>query len=120
MTETPPQVTGTSDHFELVAQVLDLVRLGGAVFLRADFRAPWAYSAPPGSEMAAGLFPGEAGSMVLFHVVGEGRCWLALDDDGVKHHLERGDVVVMPYGDPHCVGNPEDAQPVPVTTLLPP
>ena len=118
MTETPSQVTATSDHFRLVSEVLDLVRLGGAVFLRADFRAPWAYSAPPGKDMADVLFPG-AGSLVLFHVVGEGRCWIALED-GEKHELECGDVVVMPYGDAHSVGNPDGAEPVPVGELLPP
>jgi AraC-like DNA-binding protein len=98
--------------------VLELVRLGGSIFLRADFKAPWAYTAPPGRDMADALFPG-AGSLVLFHIVGEGRCWVALEG-GEKHHLEKGDVVVMPYGDPHSVGFPDDVEPVHVGTLLPP
>ncbi len=119
MTERTPGVTETTDHFDLVSDVLELVRLGGAIFLRADFRAPWAYTAPPGEEMAEVLFPG-AGSMVLFHIVGEGRCWIALEDGGVRHELEQGDVVIMPYGDAHSVGFPDDAEPVPVEGLLPP
>jgi AraC-like DNA-binding protein len=124
MTETPLQATETPDpasagagSFELVSQVLDLVRLGGALFLRAEFRAPWAYESPPGRELAEALLPG-AGSLVLFHIIGEGRCWIALDD-GLKHELQRGDVVVMPYGDQHSVGFPDDAEPVSITTLLP-
>jgi AraC-like DNA-binding protein len=118
MTERTPGVTETADHFDLVSDVLELVRLGGSIFLRAQFRAPWAYSAPPGKDMAEVLFPG-AGSLVLFHIVGEGRCWIALED-GVKHQLEQGDVVIMPYGDAHSVGFPDDAEPVPVVTLFPP
>lgn len=118
MTGTPPQMTATSDRFDLVSEVLDLVQLGGAVFLRGNFRAPWAYVAPPGKDMAKILFPG-AGSLVLFHVVGEGCCWIALED-GDRQELEQGDVVVMPYGDAHSVGNPDDAEPVPVASLLPP
>jgi len=127
MTETPPPLTETPDlgrrnesrdPFEVVPQVLDLVRLSGAIFFRSDFRAPWAYTSPPTLELAGALPPGP-GSLVMFHIVAEGRCWVALDD-GVRHELSRGDVVVMPYGDAHSFGSPEPAEPVSITTLLPP
>ncbi|MEW6153575.1 MAG: AraC family transcriptional regulator [Actinomycetota bacterium] len=121
MTETPPGLTQAPQtavgRFAALAEVLDLVRLEGALFLRADFRAPWAYTSPPGRELAEALLPG-AGSLVLFHIIGEGRCWIAMED-GQRHPLERGDVVVMPYGDTHSIGSYEDAEPVPIASLLP-
>jgi AraC-like DNA-binding protein len=54
----------------------------------------------------------------MFHIVAEGRCWIALAD-GVRRELTRGDVVVMPYGDAYSLGAAEPADPVPVASLLP-
>jgi AraC-like DNA-binding protein len=126
MTETPPHVTetpdlgsGTSrDPFDIVPQVLDLVRLTGAVFFRSDLRAPWALTCPATRDVAGALPPG-SGSLVMFHIVAEGHCWFALEN-GVKRHLTRGDVVVMPYGDAYSFGSREHADPIPIATLLPP
>ena len=127
MTETPPLLTETSDvvstgpihdPFDVVPQVLDLVRLTGAIFFRADFSAPWAYTSPRTVELRGALPPGE-GSLVMFHVIAEGRCWVALTD-GVRHPLSRGDVVVLPYGDAHSFGSAEEAEPVSIVSLMPP
>jgi AraC-like DNA-binding protein len=117
MTETSPPLTETPEpRFDVVAQILDLVRLDGALFLRADFRSPWAYTSPPGADMAEALLPG-AGSLVLFHIVGDGRCWIEVD--GTRRLLEQGDVVVLPYADPHLMEYPAGTEPVSITELLP-
>jgi AraC-like DNA-binding protein len=123
LTETPETVAVGGPRLEplsfgVVSQVLDLVRLAGAIFLRAEFRAPWAYRSPPAADLAATFLPG-ASSLVLFHIVADGRCWIELDD-GTGRDLEQGDVVVMPYGDQHRVGNPTGVEAVPITSLLPP
>lgn len=106
------------DPFEVVPHVLDLVRLSGAIFFRSDFHAPWSYTSPGMREMAGALPPGP-GSLVMFHILAEGHCWVALDD-GVRHELSPGDVVVMPYGDPHTWGSFDPAEPVSIRSLLPP
>jgi AraC-like DNA-binding protein len=97
--------------------VLDLVRLYDAIFLRAGFRAPWAYFSPAGKELAEALLPG-ATSLVLFHIIAEGRCSIVLED-GSRRELSGGDVVVMPYGDPHWIGHPDITDPVVLPSLLP-
>ena len=74
--------------------MLDLVRLTGAIFFRSDFRAPWSYTSPPTVELV-GALPEGTGSLVMFHIIAEGRCWIAMQD-GVRRNLSRGDVVVMP------------------------
>lgn len=127
MTEMTPSLIKTPDldlraamrdPFVIVPQVLDLVRLNGAIFFRSQFRSPWAYTSPPVLELA-GALPPTPGSLVLFHIVAEGTCWIALTD-GVKRHLSPGDVVVMPYADAYASGSEEDAEPVSITSLLPP
>lgn len=127
MIRTPEHMTGTPhrradghppDPLEVVPQVLDLVRLTGAIFFRADFHAPWSYTSPPSIELA-GALPHAMGSLVMFHIVAAGHCWVAMAD-GVRHELTRGDVVVMPYGDAHSWGSYEPAEPVSIATLFPP
>ena len=126
MTRTPPPVTGSpdlpaaaaGDPFDVVRQVLDLVRLNGAIFFRSDFRAPWAYTSPPAAELTGALPPGP-GSLVMLHVIAEGSCWISVGD-GAPREVSAGDVVVMPYGDRNAWGSREAADPVPITTLLPP
>ena len=39
------------DPFAIVPQVLDLVRLNGAIFFRSHSRSPWAYTSPPVLEL---------------------------------------------------------------------
>jgi AraC-like DNA-binding protein len=104
--------------FRVVPRVLDLVRLTGAIFFRSEFRSPWAYTSPPAVELE-GAVPSSPGSLVMFHIVAEGSCWVKLGD-GVRHELSRGDVVVMPYGDANAWGSFEPADPVSIATLLPP
>ncbi len=119
MTETPDLVRApvAPDPLDVVPQVLDLVRLTGAIFFRYDFHAPWAYWSPRTLEIEGAIPPG-AGSLVMFHIVDRGSCWVALDD-GVRHPLSAGDVVVLPYGDAHSFGSDEPAEAVPITSILP-
>ncbi|MFN8630603.1 MAG: AraC family transcriptional regulator [Chloroflexota bacterium] len=125
MIETPRRMTKTpfvpsspaNEPYALVAQVLDLVRLSGAVFFLSDFRSPWAYVSPP-AELES-ILPPSRGSLVMFHFVASGSCWVAMDD-GVRHELSAGDVVVMPYGDPNRWGSMEPAEAVPIGRLMPP
>jgi AraC-like DNA-binding protein len=120
LTKTPDLDFRTSmrDPFAIVPQVLDLVRLTGAIFFRSRFRAPWSYTSPPTRELA-GALPPNIGSLAMFHIVAEGRCWIVMED-GARRTVTRGDVVVMPYGDAHTFGSDEYAEPVSITTLLPP
>lgn len=95
------------------------VRLDGAIFLRAEYTEPWSYASPVACDLAELLRPGRE-RLVLFHIVAAGRCWIRLDD-GERHWAERGDVIVLPYGDQHRMGGTEDvATTVPIATLLDP
>lgn len=95
---------------------LDALRLDGAIFFRAEYQEPWSYESPPGLEQV--LRPG-AERLIYFHVVAAGRCWIRVGD-GERHWASAGDVIVLPYGCQHAVGGVDDAETVPITSLLDP
>ncbi|MDP3892964.1 AraC family transcriptional regulator [Nocardioides sp.] len=101
-----------------LAVALSQVRLRGAVFLRAEYTESWGYVSIGPEDTAALLSPGSP-RVALFHVIGSGRCWVALED-GDRYWAGAGDVVVLPYGDLHRVGGIAEADCVPVDTLLDP
>jgi AraC-like DNA-binding protein len=117
-TPVPAGPAAAGDPFKIVSNVLDLVRLNGSLFFRWDFGAPWSYRSPALPELTKSL-PEGTGSLVMFHIVTEGHCWIALDD-GVRHELVPGDVVVTPYADEQTWGSYEPSDPVNIATLLPP
>ena len=57
--------------------------------------------------------------LILFHVVAAGACWVA-SAGGERHHAQRGDVIVLPYGDQHTMGGTAEATCVAIASLLDP
>jgi AraC-like DNA-binding protein len=96
---------------------LERLRLDGAIFFRAEFTEPWAFDSPL-TQIAPVVRPG-ARRLIFFHIVAAGRCWVELDD-GQRLWADRGDVIVMPYGDDYSMGGQEPADRVPILTLVSP
>jgi AraC-like DNA-binding protein len=111
------RMTGTPLPSAFEAALLRL-RLEGAIFLRAEYSAPWSYVSMTGPETAAILRPG-TDRVVLFHVVAGGTCWVE-GPDGVRHWASAGDVIVLPYGDQHRMGGVGDARSVPLASIMVP
>ena len=103
---------------EELAGALSHVRLEGAFFLRAEYTEGWAYQSPPASDLVSLLRPGRP-RLILFHIVADGSCWIEVTG-GERHHAEQGDVIVLPYGDQHCMGGSQPSPPVPIAGLLEP
>jgi len=108
--------TGVRTRSEALTRAVARLRLQGALFLRAEYREPWAYDSLTGPATAAILHPG-SDRVILFHVVASGRCWVAVGD-GPRHWASAGDVIVLPYGDQHRMGGVSEAEPVSITTFL--
>lgn len=106
----------TLERSNALEPLLDQLRLGGAIFLRAEYSEVWAYDSPDGPTMTAILQP-PGKRLILFHVVASGRCWVALDD-GERHWACAGEVIVLPYADQHRMGGAGDAVAVPITSIL--
>lgn len=109
-------VAADQERHTVLQSALERLRLQGAVFLRAEYREPWAYESLTGAETARVLHP-DTDRVILFHLVASGACWVATDD-GEKHWARRGDVIVLPYGDQHRMGGVDDAEAVSIATLL--
>ena len=97
---------------------LEKLRLDGAIFLRAEYTEGWAYESPPPADLARLLRPGRE-RLILFHVVADGACWVTCAG-GERHHAQRGDVIVLPYGDQHTMGGTTEADSVSIASLLDP
>ena len=116
-TGAPDRTTTTVPHrSEALARAVARLRLQGALFLRAEYREPWAYDSLTGPATAAMLHPG-TDRVILFHVVASGQCWVTVDD-GPRHWASAGDVIVLSYGDQHRMGGVSEAEPVSITTFL--
>lgn len=94
---------------------LENLRLDGAIFFRAEFTENWAFESPL-KDLTKVLRPG-AKSMILFHIVATGRCWISTAG-GEHHWASEGDVIVLPYGDDYLMGGEGRAELVPILNLM--
>ncbi len=124
MIETPDLLTGTPEGAErrtgpdLLSDVLSRIRLSGAIFLRGEYSAPWAFDSPESRDLVDLLAPG-AQRLILFHIIRDGQAWVGAR--GERIDLEPGDVAVLPHADRHLMGSrPHSPEPVPIADLLPP
>jgi len=102
---------------DALSEVLRAVRLDGAVYLAAEFGAPWCMRASyglPGVHRA--LRPGE--HVVYFHHVTEGACRVRLAEGGAPVELAAGDVVLFPRDDHHLVGSDVHLAPADTDALV--
>jgi AraC-like DNA-binding protein len=95
---------------DVLSEVLKVVRLEGALFFNAEFSAPWCVSNPGGATVAP-YFSAEAKHVILYHFLTEGRAYARLPE-GKQLELTAGDIVVLPHGETHLLGNGSPAKPV--------
>jgi AraC-like DNA-binding protein len=81
---------------DTLSDVLQSVRLSGALFFLVDASTPWVAEAPAATVLAPVLLP-RAQHIVSYHVIREGACWCESPGlDPVR--LEAGDVLIVPHG----------------------
>jgi AraC-like DNA-binding protein len=97
-------------QMDVLSEVLRVVRLEGALFFNAEFSAPWCLSEPRSTAIAPHLSPG-AGHLILYHFLTEGRAYIRLPD-GRREELKAGDIVILPHGHAHLLGNGSPERPV--------
>ena len=62
---------------DALSETLRVVRLVGAIFIKARFTAPWCYQSPSADSAAPLLEPG-AERVVIFHLITEGECFVEM------------------------------------------
>ena len=95
---------------DALSEVLKVIKLRGALFFNAELSAPWCLNEPSSTQIAPSLKIG-AGHIVLYHFVLDGHAF-ARTADGLQENLSTGDVVVVPHGDVHVLGNGWPEKPV--------
>jgi hypothetical protein len=98
-----------------LSDVLEAVRLTGAVFFELHATQPWVAETPAVAEIVGGIFPGTK-HLIPYHAVLSGECW-AWPIHSPPVHLQAGDVVVFPHGDAHVVSSAPGMRGVPDHSL---
>lgn len=112
----PPYLEGLS--MDDLSDVLRVVQLSGALYLNAEFTAPWCVTGQPDSRLCAAYLP-RSDRVVSFHLVVEGQCRARLTADrNTVVTVGAGELLVVPQGEEHLLGSHLDAQPMPAAALL--
>src|SRR5687768_2897399 len=88
-----------------LSDVLRAVRLDGAYFYMVEAAAPWSVLAVAARDLVPRVLP-DAEHLISYHILLTGSCWAGLEDDA-QVHMEPGDVIVFPQGDPHLMSSAE-------------
>jgi AraC family transcriptional regulator, alkane utilization regulator len=103
---------------DVLSDTLRVVRLTGAVFLRAKLTSPWAVESGTSKELAEYLrLPSDC--LAVFHILAQGECWFSYSGSPPVL-LRAGDAVLIPRSSPHVVGSVQGIIPVPLRSILPP
>ena len=95
---------------DVLSDVLSAVRLQGALFFIAEYSAPWWLNSA-GAAGIAPYLPDNDAHLIMFHFLTEGRAYASLPG-GQMLELTAGDIVILPHGDPHLIGNGYPRTPV--------
>ena len=89
---------------DALSGVLKSVRFEGAVYLNAEFTAPWCIRGKYGLARARKRLPG-ADHVVFFHFLINGHCKVRLADGLDVLEVEAGDLVLFPQDDTSLMGS---------------
>jgi AraC-like DNA-binding protein len=103
---------------DVLSEVLRAEKLRGALFFHGEFSAPWCLHSIRSTAAApylAGVLRQGTGTaperLIIFHFLTEGRAYAKLAD-GRREDLSAGDIVIVPHGDAHYIGNGSPERPV--------
>ena len=103
---------------DALSDALRVLRLSGAIFLDAEFTAPWCAISRSGRPLTHPLPPG--GNVIFFHFVTEGRLRVRLTQGGETLDVKEGDVILLPRDDEHVLGSDLALAPVDAEALVKP
>jgi AraC-like DNA-binding protein len=101
---------------DALSELLRSVKLTGALFYNTRCSAPWCLNAPASSSFAPFVAP-HATHIIEFHHISSGRAYVRVGQETTP--LEAGDVVMMPHGDPHQMGNGVGGKAIDGSSALP-
>ncbi len=109
LAETPELQCGA--RMEILSEVLKAVKLDGAMFYNAEFSAPWCARSIDARTVTSYLSPNSQ-HVIIFHLLTEGRGYAHVEGDDRPVPLNAGDILIVPHGDAHILGNGSSVTPV--------
>ncbi len=103
---------------DALSDVLQVLRLNGAVFLDAEFTAPWCVVSKSGRAAEGPLADFE--HVVFFHWLIAGNCRARLAAGGETIEVAAGDLLLMPNDEMHLMGSDLDIEPIAADVLVKP
>lgn len=101
---------------DALSNVLNTIRLQGALFLSADFSAPWCVATLAAGQACRALLP-KAGQVIPFHLVTKGRC-VVFPEGAPSVDVEAGQAILFPHGTPHLMGSQAGLPVRDISTLI--
>jgi AraC-like DNA-binding protein len=89
---------------DALADVLNTVRMTGAVFFNVAAKAPWV-AEQCGPAMVLPLIRPGADHLISYHIVTEGSCFASVIGKGEPVEVHAGQVIVFTRGDPHVMSS---------------
>lgn len=96
---------------DVLSEVLKTVKLDGAVFFNGEFSAPWC-TREPDSDTMASFLPFGPKHVFIFHLITEGKCHYRENESDRALRLDAGDIVIIPHGNAHLMGNGSPITPI--------
>jgi len=90
---------------DVLSDILRSVHLGGGVYFRCEFSAPWGMDIKPTP-------------VAEFHVIVRGNCWLRMPGHNDPIPLQGGDLVAFPRGDAHSLVDAPEGVALPAEEIL--
>ena len=98
-------------QMEVLSEVLKAVKLDGAMFYNAEFSAPWCARSIDARTVTSYISPNSQ-QVIIFHLLTEGRGYAYVEGDDRPVLLNAGDILIVPHGDAHILGNGPSVTPV--------
>jgi AraC-like DNA-binding protein/alpha-D-ribose 1-methylphosphonate 5-triphosphate synthase subunit PhnG len=102
---------------DALSDVLKSVRLEGAVYINAEFTAPWCVQSKFGLASVRARLAG-AEHVLFFHFLTEGACKVRLADSVEALDVVAGDLVLFPNEDKHLMGSDLHLAPTEAASLI--
>jgi AraC-like DNA-binding protein len=99
----PPDTCPQEDLMDALSEALRSVRMTGAIFLEAEFTAPWSFRSPMAQQAAPVVSPGTE-QLIIYHLVTEGVAWVKMAGEP-DLPIKAGEIVIIPHGEEHEFGN---------------
>jgi AraC-like DNA-binding protein len=101
---------------DALSELLRAVKLSGAMFYNAACGAPWSLRSPPSRKLSE-FVAAPSNHVIEFHMIVEGRGFVRVRDE--TQSFNAGDIVMIPHGDAHLMGNGSGSPTVDGEPMLP-